>query len=281
MTSNNKTHPKRLHSNRVGLNPSEEGVIQVSHDTTWDEKVKRGRALVTEINDRKWELGDLANEVAPATPPGAHNATLWQFASEIGVKPSTLNEYRLISKAWAPSTRVLGQTWQTHRMLAAHADRHEIIAEQVWTYNSLSERLGRQPNPTRNITVDRDTGEIITGKPTVEQVREAIKADPTIERAARKALDEKYEAAPKPIVKADPSVQDDAVDLVNEFRRLHIGVDRIVQLVNEGKTVSSEAAREAILREIGWLRTALGYIENGVESDSLADEVAAFLQEVS
>lgn len=121
----------------------------MSHDNQWNEKVQRGRALVTEINDRKWELGDLANEVCPAGTPGAHDERLGQFADEIGVSRQTLNEYRTVAAAWGPSARAEGQTYTTHRMLAARDDRFDIIAEQTWTYNSLSDRLGRLPNPSR------------------------------------------------------------------------------------------------------------------------------------
>lgn len=151
MTANKTTHPLPA-SDRVGLCPinKESGASSVSHDNTWDEKVARGRALVTEINDRKWELGDLANEVCPSAGRGAHNdGLLWRFAEEIGVTPSSLNEYRRVATAWPHPTRVGSQTWTTHRLLAEREDRHEIIAEQVWTYNSLSERLGRLPNPSR------------------------------------------------------------------------------------------------------------------------------------
>lgn len=189
--ANNKTHPS-LAGTRVGLNPiEEEGVMPVSHDINWDEKVQRGRALVTEINDRKWELGDLANEVAPASTVGVSNDGLVQrFADEIGVSANTLREYRRVSAAWANATRVAFQTWTTHRMLAEREDRFAIIAEQTWTYNSLSERLGRLPNPSRISDAQQagfDAGQT-ADEIEADAMVEAIRTNPEIALAAARAL---------------------------------------------------------------------------------------------
>lgn len=249
----------------------------MSHDNAWNEKVERGRRLVSEINDHKWELGDLANEVCPSTQTTAHDDRIAKFADEIGLPMNTLRKYRMVSAAWPLGTRVPRQTWTTHRLLAAQDDRFDIIAEQSWTYNSLSDRLGRLPNPSR---VNRETGEILADL-TPAQVHQAIKRDPAIAQQARKALDERYDDSPKPISPAVPSVADDAADLVHEFRDLHKGVDRIVQLVNSGKAVVNDSTRDAILREVKWLTTALGYIQDGVTSNSLEAEIASFLQEQS
>jgi hypothetical protein len=108
-------------------------------------------------------------------------------------------------------------------------------------------------------------------------VREAIATSPEVARVAMDALDKRYEDAPKPVAPREQDNQSAGIDLVTEFRRLHRGVDQIVQLVNEGKAVVSDDTRDAILREVKWLRTALGYIEDGVSSNSLAEEIAAFL----
>lgn len=152
----------------------------MSHENQWDEKVARGRALVTEINDRKWELGDLANEVCPATGNGVRNDdTLGKFADEIGLTRESLKKYRYVAARWAAGTRVPAQTWTTHRMLAERDDRFDVIAEQTWTYNSLSDRLGRLPNPSRQ------------REPQVadhEAMVEAIRANPETAKAAAAAL---------------------------------------------------------------------------------------------
>lgn len=304
-----KAHPTPFANARVGQPSNALEGAPVSHDKVWQDQIERGKRLVSEIGDRKWELGDLANEVCAAGASGAHDQRLDEFASKIGITGSALRSYRTVAAAWPPSTRVEGQTFTTHKTLAAHEDRFEIIAERVWTYNSLSERLGRLPNPSR---VNRDTGEVIheprgTANPepayqpsaqvriaealasssqteslinapeTTRLVREAIQQNPKVALEARKQLDQQYQDSPKPVAKPDTTAVDDALDLVTSFRNLHKGVDRIVQLVNSGRAVVSEANRDAILREVKWLRTALGYIEDGVSSDSLAKEIADFL----
>ena len=251
----------------------------MSHDKEWDEKdVELGRQLVAAQEDAAWALGDLANKVCPAGPTGIYDeGRLQTFADTIGASRTSLLAYRRVAAAWPASTRVEAQTFTTHKMLAAHPDRFEILAEQTWTYNSLADRLGRLPNPSR---VNRETGEILDDL-TPAQVHQAIKRDPAIAQQARKALDERYDDSPKPISPAVPSVADDAADLVHEFRDLHKGVDRIVQLVNSGKAVVNDSTRDAILREVKWLTTALGYIQDGVTSNSLEAEIASFLQEQS
>lgn len=191
MPANKKTHPS-LAGSRVGLNnPMKKESHQVSHDNTWDEKVKRGRALVTEINDRKWELGDLANEVCPASGDGVHNDdVLGRFADEIGISRQSLHTYRYVAAQWPAVTRVTAQTHTTHKMLAAREDRHEIIAEQVWTYNSLSERLGRLPNPSRISEAQQagfDEGQT-ADEVQAEAMVEAIRTNPDIALAAARAL---------------------------------------------------------------------------------------------
>ena len=85
---------------------------------------------------------------------------------------------------------------------------------------------------------------------------------------AMKALDDRYEASPKPIAPHETSGAK-PVELVHQFRQLHRSVDSIIALVIEGKAVVSDAERDAVLREVQWLRTALGYIEDGVQSNSL------------
>ena len=170
----------------------------MSHTANWNEKVARGRRLVTEINDRKWELGDLANEVCPAGPHGAHDDVLRDFADEIGVSRASLHTYRYVAAQWPDVTRVTSQTYTTHKMLAAREDRHEIIAEQVWTYNSLSIRLDRKPNPSR-VTPDHEPGnevrQSVHGLPSMlsealssEGSKEALMRTPETRRMVREAL---------------------------------------------------------------------------------------------
>lgn len=120
----------------------------------------------------------------------------------------------------------------------------------------------------------RSTQQVATHLPAMKA---AIKADPKVAAAAMKALDERYEAAPKPIQRTGDATSR-PIELVHEFRRLHRSVDAIISLVIDGKAIVSDAERDAVLREVEWLRTALGYIEDGVKSDSLDAALAEMLR---
>lgn len=273
----------------------------MSQTDEWKASVDRGRRLVAAIGDSKWELGDLANEVcASSGTTNGHDDRLARFADEIGINVNTLRGYRAVAAAWPLDARASSQTWTTHARLGTRDDRFDIIAEQTWTYNSLSERLGRLPNPSREtqrlqpaqpefhpevsapvaishaLASEAATRTLIESKEARRLVRAAIKANPEIATEAMKALDERYEEAPKPINKPTPA--DQPVELVYEFRQLHRSVDRIILLVIEGKAIVSDTERDAVLREVQWLRTALGYVEDGVKTDALADELAEMLR---
>ena len=127
---------------------------------------------------------------------------------------------------------------------------------------------------------DHQMDKIATSGDAHRFIRRAIERDPKAQQAARQALDEVYENSPKPYPnepKSSPA--DDATDLIYELRKLHKGIDNIVNLVNSGAARVTD--EQAVLREISWLRTALGYIEDGVKSDNLADQVADFLAQVN
>lgn len=100
----------------------------------------------------------------------------------------------------------------------------------------------------------------------------AIKADPKVAAAARDALDTAYAAQPKRDLPGP--VGSVPMDLVYEFSRLHRSVDSIITLVINGKAVISDAQRDAVLREVEWLHTALGYIKDGIRGDSLDKALA-------
>lgn len=274
MRNEKKAQPMSA-STRLGHSNNKMGATPVSQ--TWSASVTRGRKLVGQIGRSKWELGDLANEVCPAVPSVHTGGTLEQFAAEIGLTHSALREYRQVAKAWPASARAEAQTWTTHRELAEHEDRYRIIAEQQWTYNALSERLGRLPQPSRS-TPDGGPRPEPAEDELLAQIRTGIRSNPTLARAARKALDEQWHERYENntvLVSQHPHAQ--PVELVYEFRRLHRSVDSIIALVIEGKAIVSDSEREAVLREVQWLRTALGYIEDGVAANSLDKALAQML----
>lgn len=286
----------------------------MSHATNWNEKVQRGRRLVTEINDRKWELGDLANEVCPAVSVGTtDNGRLWEFADEIGISPSALHNYRHVATQWPIVTRVTNQTWTTHRMLATRDDRHEIIAEQVWTYNSLSERLGTKPNPSR-VKPDPEPeveGRATSGLPSMlsealasDESREALMRTPEVRRVAREAISDpevargifKDRTTAAAASRAMQSNEDEAETKVGEdpsvkrFKNAerqadfqHALTKATVSLHQAARAMSSvklsDEQREEARYEIEQIRTALSWVEDHLSftGRSMDEELAALL----
>jgi hypothetical protein len=141
------------------------------------EAVDLGRRLVRDLGDRKWELGDLANRVCPATN-GDKGGRLLRFAAEIDIDIATLASYRTVAVAWPLSTRA-ESSWTVHRELASNPDRFEIIAEQpidqngevvtTWTLRGIRRRLQRdpfdQPIPPSPVEPTDDPDDLIDPEP--------------------------------------------------------------------------------------------------------------------
>lgn len=259
---------------------TERGRHIMTHSKTWDDKVARGKRLVAEIGDRKWELGDLANEVCPAGANGAHDDRLRKFADEIGLNPATLNGYRSVAAAWRPSARAEGQTWTTHARLAGRDDRFEIIAEQTWTYNSLYERLGRLPNPSR---VNRETGEIEESTPSPQVVREAIKSDPKIASAADQALEERHtewkKQRPTPQHKPDTErdAYNDASALMIKLRAAHRALADAAMYAQNVRGLGADELRSSVMSEVEWIRGVCDVLEVGANGGPLDSQLQDLL----
>ena len=77
----------------------------------------------------QWVLGDLACQVE--TRYG--EASLRNYAEEIGVDPYTLQSYRTVSKAYPQISRRLEISWSRYTRPAAEDDRLELIAGDLMT----------------------------------------------------------------------------------------------------------------------------------------------------
>lgn len=278
---------------------------------SWTEYVKRGKSLVTEINDRKWELGDLANEVCPASETGvSDDDRIGKFADEIGISPGTLREYRRVASAWPSATRVALQTWSSHRMIAGRDDRFDVIAEQVWTYNSLKERLGILPNPSR---VDRVTGEI--HEPTWREaqgdlvgqalsplhdpkiaaqffntstgqglVAKAIERNPEVAQTARKALDKVHDdwVANRPTSRESTNetnrdAHGDAAALMVKLRAAHRALADAAAYAQNVRGLGAADLRVGVLEEVEWIRSVCDVLEAGVNGGPLDSQLQDLL----
>jgi len=165
--------------------------------------------------------------------------------------------------------------WVTDADQLTPADTHRISdPDKPWAAVSKA-HAPRLTDPVRREALSRSAEDDQVGLSKVLDIASnpkamaaAIKGDPEVAQAARHALDQQYANAPKP-VEPSAGTYSDPVELTSRFRRLHTDVDGIIRLVIEGKAVVTDAQRDAVLAEVKWLRTALGYIEDGVQAGSL------------
>lgn len=135
---------------------------------SWTELVDEGRQLKimeerieAEHGNIRWQWGDLALEVAPAThktgPSGGADERLRRFAQEIDVSFESLRQYRTVADKWPFGMRVPNQPWVCHQQIMAKDDREELISNPVdvrtgeamerWTYRAMQRFLGQVESP--------------------------------------------------------------------------------------------------------------------------------------
>jgi hypothetical protein len=109
----------------------------------YKEAVRRGKELVAQEGDIKWQLGDLALTVAPMgerTGPNGSTEPLARFAEDIGVEFSTLQGYRQVAAAWEFDARASNTPWTVHRILLNHQD----LLKPHMTVTQASNALGHK-----------------------------------------------------------------------------------------------------------------------------------------
>ncbi|MET9360100.1 DUF6192 family protein [Streptomyces sp. NPDC006692] len=97
----------------------------------WQEYVEKGRRLVKQIGDAKFELGDTLVEMLDS--PARHGDVeriVEVYAQQIGARPSTLLHYRYVARAWPAAMRRPDVSWSVHARLAAGPDRFHMIREE-------------------------------------------------------------------------------------------------------------------------------------------------------
>jgi hypothetical protein len=194
-----------------------------------------------------------------------------QFAEVAGTSAPRVLRYL---DAWQDAAK---RGWVTDADLLTPADAHEIPdpkhpwrAKDGGVYNAS--KTGGQINDVSQIAAKAARDPEYARR----VMSEVTGASPEAEVAARQVLDKRYAEAPKPI-EPTHGTYSDPVELTSRFRRLHTDVDAIIRLVIEGQAVVTDAQRDAVLAEVKWLRTALGYIEDGVQAGSLDQALAEML----
>jgi hypothetical protein len=118
-----------------------------------DDQLARGRRLVHDLDHARFELGDLAIEIAGPSKARGHRdgsyAVLANFASEIGMGGEDLARFRSVASAWPPDERIEGATWTLHRSVANRPDRHAVLADFI------AEARREGFNPTRSRLIER------------------------------------------------------------------------------------------------------------------------------
>lgn len=242
---------------------------------TWNESVKRGKALMSQIGMNKWELGDLTIKECPANDPSIKDGgRLEKFADEIGISVGALRKYRTVAAAWPAGNRFPAQTWTTHMELAGQPDREQIMAEQTWTRNALRERLGQHPYPAR---VNYETGEIEEGDREITEVNfvDTLKdASPEVKREVFTSLAE------------DDEVTDDNRTRGKAERKLEDANRRspLVQSAQRQRKASEAAGKKsgrwrfsAINRALSKAKRLIKDAQNEADGSNLDDEHREFL----
>jgi hypothetical protein len=96
----------------------------------WAELIAEGRQLVEQETRCRWELGDLALEIAPMGEDASHNGAyekLSTYAEAIGIEFKRLGQYRDVASKWSPNTLVVGASWTIHREYMGEPDRARIL----------------------------------------------------------------------------------------------------------------------------------------------------------
>jgi len=112
------------------------------------------------------------------------------------------------------------------------------------------------------------------------EVVQRVVRDDTARASVRKALDDRYDEAPKPYPSQPDVPGAKPVELAWELLQVHKRMAHVLDLVADPRSVVTDDARDSVLAETRWLRNAVDLIESAVVSDSsLADQAAAFLAE--
>ncbi|MEW2388730.1 DUF6192 family protein [Streptomyces venezuelae] len=97
----------------------------------WQAYVEKGRRLVKQITEAKFELGDTLTEMLDSPSRTGEVETITRaYAEQIDANPSTLLHYRYVAKAWPVAMRRLDVSWSVHARLAAEPDRFRMIRDE-------------------------------------------------------------------------------------------------------------------------------------------------------
>ncbi|MGH9251971.1 MAG: hypothetical protein ACRD0W_21005, partial [Acidimicrobiales bacterium] len=174
----------------------------------------------------------------------------------------------------------LGPTWWAQKLeaqgivISIHAIESRVSRWRQRARSEAESGLATSPTPVH-------TGNVRGAKSAIRRHPELageLVNDPDVLQAVRRALDERYEQAPKPYPAQPIAQTGEPMRLIHEFRTLHTTMDRIIRLVTSGTAVVNNTERDALLAEVRWLRNALDLTESGLNAGSLDQALAVLLE---
>ena len=104
----------------------------------YDEAVIEAKKIMSDIEDRQWRLGDLADRLEPKYG----DQTLAKFAEAIGHKTDTVMTWRTTARAWPEKTIRIG--FAVARILNAFPNRQQIVHENPFLTVPQARKLARE-----------------------------------------------------------------------------------------------------------------------------------------
>jgi hypothetical protein len=133
----------------------------------WDDAVREGKAIMTQLNQAQLRLGELADKVVH---PKYGDRTFAEYAKKLGIDKNTLGHYRTTYRAWKnilpPGAK--SPPYKVLEVLASHPARAEIIQEEPTISKRRAEvHQALKGNPHRE--------EILSENPNLTCTKEARK----------------------------------------------------------------------------------------------------------
>jgi hypothetical protein len=249
---------------------------------SWDQLVAAGKKAVEKESDAKWELGDLALEVAPMGDDAAHNGaleTMDEYAEAVGVEFETLRQYRSVAHEWPRGTRVPGASWSAHREAMGNEKMRRILTgkqkppkgKATWTVDALRQKAGKQPTrhepPPRSYREKAEVAAEYLREPEVRSEMAAIpKAADAVSRAAGEVASERHERATGAQRKRAPKLVG-ASDYYNGLGRLTSARRAVEKALAEFRKVDlNDEQRESINEDVEEIEARLDWLRSYVKS---------------
>jgi hypothetical protein len=233
--------------------------------TNYNEAVAEARQLIKRSEEDQWRLAELTWQ----TVEGGVSKSQW--ARDIGTgRIHVLALYRVWAR-WGERARTPDLTFtDVYAMAREQTDDPQEARQSADERRALS--AVRKATPDRKAEFARE----LLSQP---EVAERVVHDNIVRENVRRALDERYEQAPKPYSTRPAGIGNEPFELLSRFRKVHIEVDAIVQLILSGRAIVNDTERDALLKETEWLEAAAGTIKSGLSAGSLDQALRAFQEE--